>query len=168
MFNTCFGSECDAFKLVTMCQNDGVSGIRSVLNLPGIASEGCGQQPIWNSYVGVTHSAAKLGRSFSTKLGRALNTLNALSQHVCWHSLNLDGRVNVGCQAERGMIPAAFARRGPYGVSTSAIIASGTGVIFLGLLDFEAIVEILNLLCEFECDCEVPGTACYKSNRVCG
>ncbi|CAM9297789.1 unnamed protein product, partial [Hapterophycus canaliculatus] len=48
--------------------------------------------------------------------------------------------------AERGMLPAAFARRGPHGISTLAILASGTGVAFLGLLGFEVIVEILNLL----------------------
>ncbi|CAM9248438.1 unnamed protein product [Pylaiella littoralis] len=48
--------------------------------------------------------------------------------------------------AERGMLPARFARRGPYGISGAAIVASGTGVAFLGLLGFEAIVEILNLL----------------------
>lgn len=46
------------------------------------------------------------------------------------------------------MIPAAFAKRGPHGISPLAIIASSTGVCFLGLLGFEAIVEILNFLCE--------------------
>lgn len=46
------------------------------------------------------------------------------------------------------MLPAVFAARGPHGISTLAIVASGTGVAFLGLLKFEAIVEILNLLCE--------------------
>lgn len=51
-------------------------------------------------------------------------------------------------QAERGMLPAAFAKRGPHGVSTLSIVASATGVAFLGLLGFEAIVEILNFLCE--------------------
>lgn len=51
-------------------------------------------------------------------------------------------------KAERGMLPAVFAKRGPHGISTLAIVASGTGVAFLGLLGFEAIVEILNLLCE--------------------
>lgn len=53
-------------------------------------------------------------------------------------------------KAERGLLPAAFAKRGPHGISTLAIVASSTGVAFLGLLGFEAIVEILNLLCEFE------------------
>eukprot|EP00752_Nemacystus_decipiens_P005119 g4644.t1 len=48
--------------------------------------------------------------------------------------------------AERGMLPAMFAKRGTYGISGPAVIASGTGVAFLGLLGFEAIVEILNLL----------------------
>eukprot|EP00903_Cladosiphon_okamuranus_P008709 g8343.t1 len=48
--------------------------------------------------------------------------------------------------AERGMLPAMFAERGSYGISGAAVIASGTGVAFLGLLGFEAIVEILNLL----------------------
>lgn len=47
------------------------------------------------------------------------------------------------------MLPAMFAKRGSYGISGAAVIASGTGVAFLGLLGFEAIVEILNLLCEF-------------------
>lgn len=47
------------------------------------------------------------------------------------------------------MLPAMFAKRGTYGISGAAVIASGTGVAFLGLLGFEAIVEILNLLCEF-------------------
>lgn len=46
------------------------------------------------------------------------------------------------------MLPVAFAKRGPHGVSTLSIVASATGVAFLGLLGFEAIVEILNLLCE--------------------
>ncbi|CBJ26061.1 conserved unknown protein [Ectocarpus siliculosus] len=48
--------------------------------------------------------------------------------------------------AERGMLPAVFAKRGPHGISTLAIVASSTGVAFLGLLGFETIVEILNLL----------------------
>lgn len=47
------------------------------------------------------------------------------------------------------MLPALFAKRGSYGISGAAVIASGTGVAFLGLLGFEAVVEILNLLCEF-------------------
>jgi len=51
-------------------------------------------------------------------------------------------------QAERGMLPAALAKRGPYGISGFAVIFSATGVAFLGLLDFQAIVEILNVLCE--------------------
>lgn len=46
------------------------------------------------------------------------------------------------------MLPELFAKRGSYGISGAAIVASGTGVAFLGLLGFEAIVEILNLLCE--------------------
>lgn len=46
------------------------------------------------------------------------------------------------------MLPAVFAKRGPHGISTLAIVASSTGVAFLGLLGFETIVEILNLLCE--------------------
>lgn len=46
------------------------------------------------------------------------------------------------------MLPAMFAKRGSYGISGAAVIASGTGVAFLGLLGFEAIVEILNLLCK--------------------
>lgn len=54
-------------------------------------------------------------------------------------------------KAERGMLPAVFAKRGSYGISGHAVIASGTGVAFLGLLGFEAVVEILNLLCEFPC-----------------
>lgn len=49
------------------------------------------------------------------------------------------------------MLPAVFAKRGSYGISGAAVIASGTGVAFLGLLGFEAIVEILNLLCESCC-----------------
>lgn len=46
------------------------------------------------------------------------------------------------------MLPELFAKRGTHGISGAAIVASGTGVAFLGLLGFEAIVEILNLLCE--------------------
>lgn len=46
------------------------------------------------------------------------------------------------------MLPAALAQRGPYGISGLAVIASAIGVAFLGLLDFQAIVEILNVLCE--------------------
>ncbi len=46
------------------------------------------------------------------------------------------------------MLPELFAKRGSHGISGAAIVASGTGVAFLGLLGFEAIVEILNLLCE--------------------
>lgn len=53
------------------------------------------------------------------------------------------------------MLPAAFAKRGPHGVSTVAIVASSTGIIFIGLLGFEAIVEILNLLCELTDRCSV-------------
>lgn len=51
-------------------------------------------------------------------------------------------------QAERGMLPAAFAKRGPHGTSPLAVLASAMGVLLLGILGFEAIVEILNLLCE--------------------
>lgn len=67
-----------------------------------------------------------------------------LLYRCCWPSV----AVLPFPQAERGMLPAAFAKRGPHGVSTLSIVASATGVAFLGLLGFEAIVEILNLLCE--------------------
>ncbi|CAN0458135.1 unnamed protein product, partial [Discosporangium mesarthrocarpum] len=50
--------------------------------------------------------------------------------------------------AEWGMLPAVFARRGPHGTSALAVAISSTGVLFLGLLEFTAIIEILNLLCE--------------------
>lgn len=62
------------------------------------------------------------------------------------------------------MLPAAVAKRGPHGISTIAIVASSTGVIFLGLLEFEAIVEILNLLCKFEGQCSYRNDTLFRSN----
>lgn len=58
------------------------------------------------------------------------------------------------------MLPAAFAERGPHGISPLAVLASSTGVAFLGLLGFEAIVEILNFLCESR-----PGTLLSRVGR---
>ncbi|CAM9624730.1 unnamed protein product [Laminaria digitata] len=65
--------------------------------------------------------------------------------------------------AERGLLPAVFAKRGPHGISTLAIVASSTGVAFLGLLGFEAIVEILNLL---YCFAELLEFAAFVKLRV--
>lgn len=48
--------------------------------------------------------------------------------------------------AERGMLPAAFARRSRHGTPTLAVLFSATGILVLSLMSFLEIVELLNTL----------------------
>lgn len=48
--------------------------------------------------------------------------------------------------AERGMLPAALARRSKHGTPTLAIVLSSIGIACLALLDFTHVLELLNFL----------------------
>uniref|UniRef100_A0A7S1G022 Amino acid permease/ SLC12A domain-containing protein n=1 Tax=Corethron hystrix TaxID=216773 RepID=A0A7S1G022_9STRA len=48
--------------------------------------------------------------------------------------------------AQRGLVPAAFARRSPYGTPTCALLASAGIIVVMSFFPFMEIVEVLNLL----------------------
>lgn len=48
--------------------------------------------------------------------------------------------------AQRGMLPRLLARRSSYGTPTYAIILSSLGVVLLGALSFQEVLELLNFL----------------------
>ena len=48
--------------------------------------------------------------------------------------------------AERGLLPAVFANKSKYGTPYIGILASASGILLLGFLDFSDVVDILNLL----------------------
>lgn len=99
---------------------------------------------------------------FPSSSGRA-HARKAIPSIFSSYRRSSSGNLRCACaQAERGMLPAVFAERGPHDISAMAVIASSMGIVFLGLLSFESIVEILNFLCEYgialisrwSCECQ--------------
>ncbi|EFJ04485.1 hypothetical protein SELMODRAFT_138613 [Selaginella moellendorffii] len=113
--------------------------------LPLLAGTGAappGDRKLWaDGYF--AHIALKIGGGWLkwwVELAALLSNAGMFEAEMSSDSFQLLG------MAERGILPAAFARRSRYGTPVLGILFSATGVILLSWLNFQEIIEILNFL----------------------